>query len=400
MKVAAVTILSLVAISAYASPAAYSETQEVSTHGSTIASSANAYLEKRSGGFYGNHARGMRGADGSPLNNQNHASFPAREHQQHPQRPSSPRLYEPNQPQHPTPPIMPGPYEIPQHTQQQKQQKNRYRFGWYRVRNWYAQQRQYQRNRGPSSPHEISQYAQPVESGSSESNAEVASYELGDEGTGSGSSESNAEVASYEYGDEDTGSEDEESAAIPLPRYTSTKRHRGKSRSSRNQRHSDYIKQKFKKYIDENTEPEDNAEARGSVEAEPVDNKPDVEATKSEGVKPAAIPLPRYTSTKRRRRKSRSSRNLRHSNYIKNRSKKRIVQVNKPKDEANKPEDETTKPEDETTKPEDGESAAIQLPWYSIKRRFGGKSRSSPARKLRSLYNKSIRAIGGWIQEH
>ncbi|KAH6575695.1 hypothetical protein BASA62_001812 [Batrachochytrium salamandrivorans] len=82
MKVAAATIISLVAVSAYASPAAYSANQEVNTHGSTIGSSANAYLEKRGGGMHGDYAQGATGADDPPPNNQNHAPPPARGHQQ------------------------------------------------------------------------------------------------------------------------------------------------------------------------------------------------------------------------------------------------------------------------------------------------------------------------------
>ncbi|KAH6597373.1 hypothetical protein BASA50_004515 [Batrachochytrium salamandrivorans] len=53
MKVAAATIISFIVASTYASPAAYSANQEVNTHGSTIASSANAHLEKRGGGLHG-----------------------------------------------------------------------------------------------------------------------------------------------------------------------------------------------------------------------------------------------------------------------------------------------------------------------------------------------------------
>ncbi|KAH6580613.1 hypothetical protein BASA60_002797 [Batrachochytrium salamandrivorans] len=82
MKVAAATIISLVAVSVYASPAAYSANQEVNTHGSTIGSSANAYLEKRGGGMHGDYAQGATGADDPPPNNQNHAPPPARGHQQ------------------------------------------------------------------------------------------------------------------------------------------------------------------------------------------------------------------------------------------------------------------------------------------------------------------------------
>ncbi|KAH6598003.1 hypothetical protein BASA61_002988 [Batrachochytrium salamandrivorans] len=116
MKVAAATIISLVAVSAYASPAAYSANQEVNTHGSTIGSSANAYLEKRGGGMHGDYAQGATGADDPPPNNQNHAPPPARGHQQ-----------------------------------------------------------QYQENRDPSSLHEMNQHAQSVEGGNNaESNVETA----------------------------------------------------------------------------------------------------------------------------------------------------------------------------------------------------------------------------------
>ncbi|KAH6561502.1 hypothetical protein BASA50_009172 [Batrachochytrium salamandrivorans] len=142
MKVAAATILSLVIVSAYASPAAYSANQEVNTDGSTIASSASAHLEKRGGGLHGDYAQGATGANDSPPNDLNHASPPARGHEQHPQRPSSPELYGSNQPQHPTPPRELGPYGIPQHSQQH-----------------------YQENQDASNPHELSQNAQSAEGG-------------------------------------------------------------------------------------------------------------------------------------------------------------------------------------------------------------------------------------------
>ncbi|KAH6565914.1 hypothetical protein BASA62_006997 [Batrachochytrium salamandrivorans] len=90
MKVATATIISFIVASAYASPAAYSANQKVSTDGSMIASSASAHLEKRGGGPYGSYAQGMRGAHGPPPNDLNHASPPAKGHEQHPQRPNPP----------------------------------------------------------------------------------------------------------------------------------------------------------------------------------------------------------------------------------------------------------------------------------------------------------------------
>ncbi|KAH6563802.1 hypothetical protein BASA60_010579 [Batrachochytrium salamandrivorans] len=118
MKVATATIISFIVASAYASPAAYSANQEVSTHDSTIASSANAHLEKRGGGCMVIMHKERREPNDPPPNDQNHASPPARGHRQHPQRPNPPRLYGLNQPQHPTPPERAWSYGGPQHSQQ------------------------------------------------------------------------------------------------------------------------------------------------------------------------------------------------------------------------------------------------------------------------------------------
>ncbi|KAH6585417.1 hypothetical protein BASA61_006852 [Batrachochytrium salamandrivorans] len=123
MKVAAATILSLVATAAYASPTAYSETQEVGTHDSTTESSADSYLEKRGGGFYGNYAQGAGGVHHAPPNHWNHGSHKTGGHHQYPQTPNPSRLYGSNQPRHRTPPRDLGPYEKLRHDQQQQQQQ-------------------------------------------------------------------------------------------------------------------------------------------------------------------------------------------------------------------------------------------------------------------------------------
>ncbi|KAH9245761.1 hypothetical protein BASA83_001438 [Batrachochytrium salamandrivorans] len=196
MKVAAATILSLIVASAYASPAAYSANQEVSTHGSTIASSANAYLEKRGGGLHGDYAQGATGANDSPPNDLNHASPPARGHQQHPQRSSSPELYGSNQPQHPTPPRVLGPYGIPQHSQQQ-----------------------HQVNQDASNPHKLSQNAQSAEGGanakdehdkSEDEDVSFASFEAEVAKFEASIARFEAEDAKFDY--EDVDSEDEDSS--------------------------------------------------------------------------------------------------------------------------------------------------------------------------------------------
>ncbi|KAH9267212.1 hypothetical protein BASA84_000754 [Batrachochytrium salamandrivorans] len=193
MKVAAATIISLVAVSVYASPAAYSANQEVNTHGSTIGSSANAYLEKRGGGMHGDYAQGATGADDPPPNNQNHAPPPARGHQQ-----------------------------------------------------------QYQENRDPSSLHEMNQHAQSVEGGNNaESNVETAGDKSEDSAeTDESESESESDSDSEgeyelgendESGDEATESKDEESAAVQLPQYPTRQLHRGKSLSPHVRKHDYYV---------------------------------------------------------------------------------------------------------------------------------------------------------------
>ncbi|KAH9262166.1 hypothetical protein BASA82_000789 [Batrachochytrium salamandrivorans] len=194
MKVAAATILSLVAVSAYASPTAYSANQEVNTHGSTIGSSANAYLEKRGGGMHGDYAQGATGADDPPPNNQNHAPPPERGHQQ-----------------------------------------------------------QYQENKGPSSLHEISQHAQSVEGGNNvESNVETAGDKSEDsDETDESESESESE-GEYELGendesgDEATESKDEESAAVQLPQYPTRQFHRTPSEG-----HQFFLPDYFLEYLEQ-----------------------------------------------------------------------------------------------------------------------------------------------------
>ncbi|KAH9244687.1 hypothetical protein BASA81_017897 [Batrachochytrium salamandrivorans] len=145
----------------------YSANQEVNTHGSTIGSSANAYLEKRGGGMHGDYAQGATGAVTHHPTIRNHAPPPERGHQQ-----------------------------------------------------------QYQENKGPSSLHEISQHAQSVEGGNNvESNVETAGDKSEDsDETDESESESESE-GEYELGendesgDEATESKDEESAAVQLPQY-------------------------------------------------------------------------------------------------------------------------------------------------------------------------------------
>ncbi|KAH6592354.1 hypothetical protein BASA50_008138 [Batrachochytrium salamandrivorans] len=149
MKVAAATILSLIAVSAYASPVAYSASQEVSTDGSTTVSSADVYLEKRGGGIHG-YSQGAGRVHDPPFNDGHRRSHVTGGHQQHPQNHNPPRLYGPNQWRHPSSPRRLGPYEELRHNQQQQRQQQQQ----YQQYLQYLQQQQYQRqyrsNRGPS----------------------------------------------------------------------------------------------------------------------------------------------------------------------------------------------------------------------------------------------------------
>ncbi|KAH6579072.1 hypothetical protein BASA60_003406 [Batrachochytrium salamandrivorans] len=149
MKVAAATILSLVAVSAYASPAAYSASQEVSTDDSTIESSADVYLEKRGGGFYG-YSQGAGRVHDPPFNDGHRRSHVTGGHQQHPQNHNPSRLYGPDPWRHPFYPRDFGPYEKLRHDQQQQRQQQQQ----YQQYLQYLQQQQYQRqyrgNRDPS----------------------------------------------------------------------------------------------------------------------------------------------------------------------------------------------------------------------------------------------------------
>ncbi|KAH6573224.1 hypothetical protein BASA60_006139 [Batrachochytrium salamandrivorans] len=144
MKVAAATILSLVATAAYASPTAYSETQEVGTHDSTAESSSDSYLEKRGGGFYGNYAQGAGGVHNAQFNHWNHRSHETGGHHQYPQTHSSPRLYGPNQWRHTPVSRDLGPYEkLRQKQQEQQQQYQQYQ---QRRQQHDQQQQQYQQH--------------------------------------------------------------------------------------------------------------------------------------------------------------------------------------------------------------------------------------------------------------
>ncbi|KAH6592916.1 hypothetical protein BASA50_007754 [Batrachochytrium salamandrivorans] len=144
MKVAAATILSLVATAAYASPTAYSETQEVGTHDSTAESSSDSYLEKRGGGFYGNYAQGAGGVHNAQFNHWNHRSHETGGHHQYPQTHNSPRLYGPNQWRHTPVSRDLGPYEkLRQKQQEQQQQYQQYQ---QRRQQHDQQQQQYQQH--------------------------------------------------------------------------------------------------------------------------------------------------------------------------------------------------------------------------------------------------------------
>ncbi|KAH6597389.1 hypothetical protein BASA50_004530 [Batrachochytrium salamandrivorans] len=163
MKVATATIISFIVASAstYASPAAYSANQEVNTHGSMIGSSANAHLEKRGKGPYGDYAQGMRGAHGPPPNNRHQRSYATRGRQQHPQRPNPPRLHRLNQQRHRTLTRELDPHGIPQYTQQQQRQQHPTpprELGPYEIPQ--HSQQHYQVNQDVSNPHEMSQNAQ------------------------------------------------------------------------------------------------------------------------------------------------------------------------------------------------------------------------------------------------
>ncbi|KAH6591171.1 hypothetical protein BASA61_005025 [Batrachochytrium salamandrivorans] len=149
MKVAAATILSLIAVSAYASPVAYSASQEVSTDGSTTVSSADVYLEKRGGGIHG-YSQGAGRVHDPPFNDGHRRSHVTGGHQQHPQNHNPPRLYGPNQWRYPSSPRRLGPYEELRHNQQQQRQQQQQ----YQQYLQYLQQQQYQpqyrSNRGSS----------------------------------------------------------------------------------------------------------------------------------------------------------------------------------------------------------------------------------------------------------